>query len=37
MIGDTQVFNHLLPKGKLSQKGAIYPGETLAMILIMVT
>ena len=36
MTGDVWVFNYLTLKGKLSQKVAIYPGDILVMILIMV-
>lgn len=36
MTGDVWVFNYLTLTGKLSQKAAIYPGDILVMILIMV-
>ena len=36
MTGDVWVFNYLTLKGKLSQKAAIYPGDILIMIPIMV-
>ena len=36
MTGDVWVFNYLTLKGKLSQKAAIYPGDILVIILIMV-
>lgn len=36
MTGDVWVFNYLTLTGKLSQKAAIYPGDILVMILIIV-